>query len=156
MMKSKVKIKKKPGKAIKQLALIDKYYTQTTGVLAGLPKDSKPHKDDEGGFTSVIEIGLVHEFGAPSINVPQRSFLRSTIIENKRKYKRFLAKLSLKILQGKMKPDKALGLLGDMLSGDIKEKMTDIKTPELKIRIGGNPLVHEGQLRQSITWIIRE
>lgn len=155
-MKSKVKIKRKPKKAIKQLALIDKYYTQTTGVLAGLPKNSKQHKDDEGGFTSVIEIGLVHEFGAPSINVPQRSYLRSTIIENKRKYKAFLAKLSLKILKGELTPEKALAFLGEMLSGDIKEKITDIKDPELKIRIGGNPLVDTGQLIQSITYIIRE
>lgn len=152
-MKSKVKIKRIPRKAIAELKKLNKQFDNMPGVLVGLPKGSKDHEDENGDFTSIIKIGFVHEWGTDKI--PQRSFLRSTLAEGKRKYKDFLKKLSKKVVKKELSGKQSMGLLGERLQGDVKEKITDIKTPPLKVR-DGNPLVDTGQLRSSITYIIRE
>lgn len=153
-MKSKVEIKRAPDKTLKALQKMNKQFKNMPGVLAGLPKGSPKHEDEETGeFNSIIQIGMVHEFGTDI--VPERSYLRSTIIEGKRDYKAFMAKLAKKVASGEMTSKVAMGLLGEKLQGDIKAKITDIKSPPLSVRIGGNPLVDTGQLRSSISYIIR-
>lgn len=151
-MKSKTKIKKLPNKARKELAELNKDLKRIPSVLVGLPKGSQDHEAEDGSFTSIIDIGFAHEFGTSTI--PERSFLRSTLVGTKRKYKPFIKKLVKAVTRKEISPKNAMGLLGERLSGDVKEKITDIKTPPLKVR-EGNPLVDTGQLRQSITYVTR-
>jgi hypothetical protein len=146
-MKSKTRIKSKPNKAIKELEKINKSMRGDSSVKVGLPKGSNDYPDG----TSVVMVGAVHEFGSPSKSIPQRSFLRSTMKENRKKYLRFFASLSKKIIQGKMNKKKALNLIGLKVQSDVVQKITDIKSPELKSR-DGNPLVDTGHLRQSIIY----
>ncbi len=146
-MKSKVKIIKKPTDAIKELEKISNSMKGADSVKVGLPKGSNDYPDG----TSVIMVGAVHEFGSSSKNIPQRSFLRSTVQEKRRKYKKMFSKLAKKIVNGKLTVKEALNLLGLQVQTDVKEKITDIKEPELKHR-EGNPLVDTGHLRQSITY----
>lgn len=150
-MKSKVKIKHEPKKALKKLEALNKRMKGNNQVLAGLPKGSNDYPDG----TNVIMVGAVHEFGSPSRNVPQRSFLRSTLKENRKKYKTFIKNLVKQIVNGKIDKDKMLDILGLKLQSDIRNKITDIKTPPLKNR-EGNPLIDTGHLRQSITYEIRK
>ena len=84
MSKSKVKIKKQPLKGIKKIEKIAKAMSGPDSVKVGLPKGSNDYPDG----TSVIMVGAVQEFGSPSQNVPERSFLRSTVVEKRRAYKR--------------------------------------------------------------------
>jgi hypothetical protein len=51
------------------------------GIQGG--EANEAHGDD--GIT-MLQLGTIHEFGAPSANIPQRSFLRSTADVNKKKY----------------------------------------------------------------------
>lgn len=146
-MKSKVKIIKKPIDAIKELEKISTSMKGADSVKVGLPKGSNDYPDG----TSVIMVGTVHEFGSPSKNIPQRSFLRATVQEKRRKYKKMFSKLAKKIVGGKLTSKQALNLLGLQVQTDVKEKITDVKEPELKHR-EGNPLVDTGHLRQSITY----
>ena len=144
-------IKNKPTKAIKELERIAKGMSGPDQVKVGLPKGSNNYPDG----TSVIMVGTVHEFGSPSRNVPERSFLRSTLIEKKRDYKIIFKELGKQILLGKLTAIKALNLLGLKVATDVKDKITDISEPELKSR-EGNPLIDTGHLRQSIVHKVDE
>jgi hypothetical protein len=98
-------------------------------------------------------VGTVHEFG--SSRVPERSFLRSTVIEKKRDYKTLFRKLSYNIIKSDMDTKQALGIVGLAVQTDVQDKITDIDAPPLVYR-EGNPLVDTGHLRQSITYEVDE
>jgi len=147
MAKSKIRIIKKPSKAIREIEKIAKNLSGPDTVKVGLPKGSNDYPDG----TSVIMVGAVHEFGSPARNIPQRSFLRSTVQEKRKPYKKLFAKLGGAILLGKMTAEKALNLLGLQVQSDVRQKITDIQDPLLKHR-EGNPLVDTGHLRQTITF----
>lgn len=148
-MKSKVRLLGKPEKAIRQLEKMNARFKGPDSVRVGLPRGSNDYPDG----TSVLMVGAVHEFGSPKLKIPQRSYLRSTLQEGKRKYKGIITKLSEKIVNGDEGMDKelALNLMGLQLQTDVREKITDIKDPPLKNR-EGNPLIDTGHLRQSIVF----
>ena len=146
-MKSKVKVIRKPKKAISRLNHLSKNMSGPNKVRVGLPKDSNAYPDG----TSVVMVGIVHEFGNPSNNIPQRSFIRTGIRENKRAYKRLFRSLTRKIIDGKMDKHTALELIGLQAQTDIRQKITDLKLPPLKNR-QGNPLIDTGHMRQSVTY----
>lgn len=143
----KVKILKKPDKINKELEKLAKIPKGDNLVMVGLPKASNAYPDG----TSVIAVGIIHEFGSPSNNIPQRSFLRSTINIKSKEYKVLLGKLAKKIVSGDRSMKESLGLLGLQAQGDVQKMITDITDPPLKVR-EGNPLVDTGHLRQSITF----
>jgi len=151
MSRFKVRIKKKPIKAKKRLDKIDKALNGPGNVKVGLPKGSNNYPDG----TSVIMVGLVQEFGSPVRNIPERSYLRSTVAGNKRKYKALMRKLAKQISEGKMTLNKALNILGLQVQSDVQDKITSISSPALKNR-EGNPLVDTGHLRQSITYQVED
>lgn len=150
-MKSRTKIIRSPDKALKELEKLNKTLIGPDLVKVGLPKGSNDYPDG----TSVIMVGAVHEFGSPSRNIPQRSFLRSTVETGRRKYKGLFRKLAKKIVDGKITKTQALGLIGLQVQTDVRQKITDIKSPELKSR-EGNPLIDTGHLRQSITFEVED
>jgi len=149
-MRSRTRIIRTPEKALKELERIGKEFGKgPNGVKVGLPQGSNDYPDG----TSVIMVGAVHEFG--SSKVPERSFLRSTVIEKKRDYKDLFRKLSFKIIKGDMDTKRALGIIGLAVQTDVQDKITDIDSPPLVYR-EGNPLVDTGHLRQSITFEVDE
>lgn len=136
------------------MAELDKLAKRLKGpnaVKVGLPKGSNDYPDG----TSVILVGLVHEFGSPTNGVPARSFLRSTLRDNKAKYKRLFNSLSRKMASGQLTRKKALGIIGLQFASDVQSTITSIKTPPLKHR-EGNPLLDTGHLRQSITYQVED
>lgn len=160
MVSPRVRVVRSPEAAQRRLEEINRQFRGEGKVQVGLPRGSNAYPDG----TSVIMVGAVHEFGSPSRNIPQRSYLRSTLVENKRDYKRLFRKLSRKIIRGEITKEQALGILGLQLQGDVREKITDIKDPPLKTSPrpasrnspggGDNPLLDTGHLRQSITFQI--
>lgn len=150
-MKSKTRVIKSPKKALKEIEKLAKSLKGPDLVKVGLPKGSNDYPDG----TSVIMVGTVHEFGSPARNIPQRSYLRSTVESNKRSYKDMFKKLSIRIIKGQITKKEALGLVGLQVQTDVRQKITDIKEPALKSR-EGNPLVDTGHLRQSITYEVED
>lgn len=150
-MKSKTRVIKSPKKALKEIEKLAKSLKGPDLVKVGLPKGSNDYPDG----TSVIMVGTVHEFGSPARNIPQRSYLRSTVESNKRSYKDMFKKLSIRIIKGQITKKEALGLVGLQVRTDVRQKITDIKEPALKSR-EGNPLVDTGHLRRSITYEVED
>lgn len=145
------KIKHSPKKAIKRIEKIAKEMQGKGQVRIGLPKGSNAYPDG----TSVIMVGSVHEFGSPSRNIPERSYLRSTLQNNRRMYKKFLEKLGKNIAIGKITSEEALQTLGLKVASDAQSTLIDLKTPPLKHR-DGNPLFDTGHLVESITFVVNE
>jgi len=119
------------------------------GVKVGVPAGgANPYPDG----TDVIDVAVANEFGTETI--PERSFLRSAIRENKGAYKKLNRKHLKKIR--KMTAEKALELLGTEAAGHVADKVNDVSTPpnapSTRDRKGSeNPLVDTGHLKQSIT-----
>lgn len=107
------------------------------------------------GDVTVAEIGFIHEFG--SGNVPERSFMRSTIQTGKKDIIALQKKLLGQIQAGQIDVIKALGLVGEVFSDMIRQKIVSIRTPPNSPRTiatkgSSNPLIDTGQLKNSITY----
>jgi len=148
MTRMTIKVKKSPKAALRALERINKKMKGPNIVKVGLPRGSMNYPDG----TSVIRVGTVHEFG--SGNVPERSYLRSTMEENRREYRRIQKNMYKKVIKGKVSMKKALSMIGEKVKGDVQQKITDISEPPLKVRVGGNPLVDTGHLRSVINYQI--
>jgi len=154
MAKSKLTGGKKVQKAIKELEKIAKH---KSGVLVGLPKDASPYPDG----TSVIMVGLVHEFGSSDGKIPERSFLRAAIDEKKSEFLDFWKDGAAKAILTRGKgSEKILALLGQMMQAAVQEKIVNVKAPANAIstvvnKKSSNPLIDTGHLRQSVRWEIK-
>lgn len=124
-------------------------------VEVGIFGDARERDDDVFGN---IELGATHEFGGG--NVPERSFLRSTIDERVNAYRRFLGRIGAQYVRGKVSLKVGLGRLGLKVVADVKKKIVDRIPPPLKDRtikrktVGGKsgetPLVDTAQLLNSL------
>lgn len=123
------------------------------GVLGG------EHKPEESGGQPISNIGLarIHEYGTATI--PERSFIRSTLFENRPMIVELIKEMKTKIYSGKMTVDKALDIIGLQLQTLIRGKIQDgdpawpPNTDETIKRKGSSkPLIDTGQLLKSITY----
>lgn len=129
-----------------ELKLIDKSYTQI-----GIQKDA----GTENG-QSIAAIGAYNEFGTG--NIPSRSFMRSTFDEQRTKIKAIIEHQYSRILKGEITVKKALGLIGEYMEGEVKKKITTLKTPPndprtIAMKGSSNPLIDTGRMRASIRHI---
>ena len=138
MVESKIAIKNYPSQAIKELEKIAANLKGPSSVKVGLPKNSNAYPDG----TSVIMVATVHEFGSPAKGIQERSFLRATLTTNRTKYKSAIKRLAKGIGTGKLKPVKAMSVLGVMLEADVRATITD------------EQLIETSHLRQSVTHIV--
>lgn len=128
-----------------------------------------PGAEDEGegrepGTTNAL-IGGVHEFGAPSVGVPERSWNRATVDAKASKYREQIRRLAARVHQGKITQDTALGQLGQIIQGDMVKRINDGIPPPLKDatiaaktvdgKEGTTPLVDTGEFKGSITYLVR-
>ena len=101
--------------------------------MVGLPKmrsavgffDTAHYPDG----TPVAYVASVHEFGSGKI--PPRSFMRSTIAEQKDAWRQTLAQGSKRVLADKMTAHQMLDAFGQSVAGQIKDKIVSIMTPKL-------------------------
>lgn len=109
----------------------------------------------EGTSTTVAEVAFWNEFG--TVTAPERSFIRSTIDENRAELERITAKLLDQVLEGKIDTKKALDKLGFKIETLIKKKILDLNdppnAPSTVARKGfNNPLVDSRRLWRSIAF----
>jgi hypothetical protein len=78
--------------------------------------------EDHGGI-SMGELAAVHEFGSPKNNIPERSFIRSTLESNASEYATLLRPLLQQLLEGKLKVKRVLSIWGAKASADIRARL---------------------------------
>lgn len=126
---------------------------------------------EEKGGASIVMVGVYNEFGTPNAKapIPARPFMRTSFDEQKKEIHRIQESQYVKILQGKTTVKRALGLLGEFMTGKVKEKITKITDPpnaeSTRKRKEGfgksseasvakvNPLIDTGRMRASVTHI---
>lgn len=122
-------------------------------VKVGFPAESSEtgdlHTGDlGGGKATVVEIAIFHEFG--TVNMPERSFIRSSFDERKRENESLTRRLAFRIYGG-MSVEKALDILGIKIINDQKRKIQSNIPPITKE--GGTMLIDTGQMINSITFV---
>lgn len=128
------------------------------GILADEPKRSR---EPETSGLSLVEVALIHEFGAPARGIPQRSFLRAAIDEHAPDIRRLILAVAARALDGAITPAQALDQIGAKVAGWVQTRIDQGIAPPLKpatiARKGSSkPLVNVGQLKAAITWKVGE
>lgn len=129
------------------------------GVTVGVHADkgAEPHGDDDDGLT-VADIAGIHEYG---LGVPERSWLRDFVDQNRAELLQMLAEIPKVALKGG-DMDQAMERFGLVVVGMVKERIIAGIEPPLapetlleKERVTGSPketpLIRFGQLIASIT-----
>ena len=103
------------------------------------------------------DLAAIHEYGAPSRNIPERSFLRASITLNQGKYGKYLLGEVKDLLLLRTTPTKIKQVLGMQAAADVQMymvngKFTPLKAKTIKRKGSSKPLIDTGQLRQSITY----
>jgi len=120
-------------------------------------------------ITNVL-VAAAHEFGTQDGRVPERSWLRAYVDENRGKIRALIRKLTEQVLEGKLSHDQALGLIGAKTVAQIQNRIRRGLQPPLAeatkaARRGPDkkhkgprifkPLIDTGQMINSITWEVR-
>ena len=144
------------GNGLDRLQRLKSQLEQRPHVKVGLLGKNDNRPDGELGN---VEIGAVHEFGAPAEGIPKRSFLRATADEQRQNWGNLGQTLARGLVNGKITVDKALGVLGERAVADIRLKVTDgagippPNAPETVERKGSDrPLIDTGRMLQSLSY----
>lgn len=129
------------------------------GVL-GAKGEARAQGSDEG--LTVAQLAAIHEYGAPSRNIPQRSFIRRPFEENPGDLAAMTAKVARQFMRGEMSLVKALNVLGLWGSQQIKNRVLQQVIPPpnrpstVKAKGSSRPLVDTGQMINAVTWEVKE
>ncbi len=128
--------------------------TLLSKVKIGVPEGA----GNEADGTPLALVAAAHEFGAPSVGVPERPFLRNTIVANQEKYIRLNRINMVKVVKGMITMEQALAQLGEMAKGDVQAFMASndyaLKPRTIARKGSSRALIDTGNLRQAITWSI--
>lgn len=135
-------------------------------VFVGIQSKERPYKRDKNGNEkedtnsklNMAEIATIHEFGSPAHNIPQRSFLRSALDENKDKIYNLQVSAFNNVVKG-MEVDKALNTVGNVVQGMVQQKIVqgpfEPNAPAtIKKKGSTRPLIDTGHMRQSVRYLI--
>lgn len=128
------------------------------GTTARTPEDGEP-----AGITNAA-LGYIHDNGSPARNIPARPFMRPGIENAKDGIAAALKAGALAAMDGKS-PLSSQTKAGLLAENGIKAKITDgpfeplgartLAARRRRGRTGDKPLIDTGQLRRSITHVIR-
>ncbi|MGE7621697.1 hypothetical protein ACQKMD_01220 [Viridibacillus sp. NPDC096237] len=99
-----------------------------------------------------------------SVNIPERSFIRSTFDEKNDAWMDFLEDQIQRVCELEITSRDVFENLGSIIAGDIQKKMIDLRSPSLsgftkenRKNGGDNPLVDTGGLKRHVTWkVVRD
>lgn len=106
---------------------------------------------------TVIDVALWNEFG--TARIPARPFIRGWYDANLTKNRQFIGSVLARTL-GSLPLDQGLEIIGQRFVGDVQRNMAagvpPPNAPKTIARKGSSkPLIDTGQLRQSITYVVR-
>lgn len=133
-------------------------------VLVGIPDSAPERKDDEPIGNAAI--GYIQETGSPANNLEARPFLVPGVANAKDKASPQLQKAIEAALDGDLpRAEKRMSSAGLVAQNSVRAKINSGIKPELAAstlaarrrrgRKGTVPLIDTGQLRNSITYVIR-
>ncbi len=112
---------------------------------------------DDGGGERLIDIAIIHEFGAESAGIPRRSFIRDWQDEGEKAHEDQQRKVARAVVEGKLDTETACNRLGVLWQAEVQKRLSDgIPPPNAPATIrrkgSSKPLIDTGQLRSAITF----
>ncbi|MDE9571034.1 hypothetical protein [Xenorhabdus bovienii] len=134
---------------------------KTVTVYRKIEADGSFARNGKFVKASKSNFSTTHTVPAHTIKIPERSFLRSTLNENKEAMVKDLADNLRNAIQGDMSTDAAFLDVGNKLVGKVKEKiMSGINPPlsqsTIRKKKSSKPLIDSGNLFNSIHAEVRE
>lgn len=131
-------------------------------VFVGLPADKVGGAIYGDGMT-VLQIGAIHEFGAPEQHIPERSFLRVPFNTKRAEVNKAIAQQFERIADGRQTVPVGLGKVGVTATNISKGAFRSagygtwapLKAATTRAKGSGTPLIDTGTLRSSINWAVR-
>lgn len=113
-----------------------------------------------GTSLSMHELGMVHEYGSPTRNIPARPFIQPSIKDNTDKYKKLMRKQAGLLLFRQTSLNNALSLVGEVAKADIQKYMlsasfTPLSAATIEKKGSSKPLIDTGQMRNAITYEVK-
>lgn len=135
------------------------------GVQGDEAREAKTFTDSQGNErkakVDLVTVASANEFGTDDI--PERSFLRSTMIKNERLNYQRLSEVKKLVAENKFDAEDLLKKVGLAVVADVQKTITEGGVPyvpnaEATIESKGSssPLIDTGQLRQSITFALEK
>lgn len=121
-----MKVIRTPGPGAKQL---ENLLTGLSGDVVGKVGWFESAKYEDG--TPVAYVATIQEYGSPQNNIPPRSFMRTTIAEQRGAWNALAQRGAKAMLKGQSLKD-VLDIIGQKARGDIQKKIKQITTPALK------------------------
>lgn len=123
---------------------------------------SEQHEGAEG--IGLVELAAIHEFGSPAANIPERSFIRSTVNREHETIREYLTKAAKAVVHGDVTLERALNVLGLKLAAEMKRTITgrqttgpepqELKQATIDRKGSSTPLLDTAQLKNSITHVV--
>lgn len=128
----------------------------TVGVHADEGAKAHPQRDANAQPETILDVALWNEFG---LGVPERSWLRAWFDETRAQNNELALRQLRLVVTGKITPEVALEQLGAVMVGQIQKRIAEgISPPNAASTIAAKgsavPLIDEGTLRQSITFLL--
>lgn len=150
----KIKVKKDNTKELlKRLESLRNY-----DLLVGVPQ-SEGEREYNEEITNA-QLMFIHSEGSPVNNIPPRPVIDITLKEEKSKINEKFKKIINNVLNN-TNPKQELERLGIYVVNKIKakfgsEELEPLKPQTIKAKGSDRPLIDTGQLRNSVTYIVRE
>ncbi|MCS3839394.1 phage gpG-like protein [Pseudomonas sp. JAI111] len=136
-------------------------------VMVGIPATKAEREEGDDEPINNAQLGYIHEYGAPASNIPPRPFLIPGVAHAQDKINNHLQKAAKAAMDGNAeKVDVELNATGLVAQAGAKFEINNGIFEELKKstlaarrkrgRTGVKPLIDTGQLRNSITYVIRK
>jgi phage gpG-like protein len=132
-------------------------------TLVGIPSATATRKDNEP--INNAQIGFIQEFGSPANNIPARPFLIPGVTSVKERIAEELERGARSALTGTPVLDEAFHRVGLVAQNAVRAKINNgpfaplaestITQRLARGRTGTKPLIDTGQLRNSITYAVR-
>lgn len=150
-----IKVKKDIYKQVKK-NLLD---FSKLDLLVGVPQEKTKREGNSEPITNA-ELMFIHTNGSPIRNIPKRPTIEPTVEENKERISEMFKKAVNKVLANRGDGRADLEKIGLWTVNKIKAKFgSDELVPNAPSTIAqkgdNNPLIDTGQLRNSITYVIR-
>jgi phage gpG-like protein len=133
-------------------------------VLVGIPSEAAPRR---GSKINNATLGYIHDTGSPAANIPARPFLGPGILQAKDRILSRLKKMGESAIKGvPTSVEDGLNAIGLIAVNSVRAKIqsgpfaplakSTIRARLRRGRTGVRPLIDTGQLRNSITYVLRD
>lgn len=125
-------------------------------LQVGIFEDSGVNEDTGG---RIVDYAIANEYGTSKI--PERPFMRSTADEKQENWSALMDKIVEGVTKGDFEVERKIGLVGEQMVNDIKEKISSNVPPPLnpatiKRKGSSRTLIDTGNMRNSITFKITD